>query len=528
MSNINWYRVAALKELKASGRKLFRKDGRQIAVFYTQEGVFACNNRCPHEGYPLKEGTLDEQCVLTCNWHNWKFNLKTGKNLYGGDRLRIYPTSVRDDEVWIDLTDPPFETRYAQILSSLRDAFDDNVYDRMGREIARLRLLGGDPLDAVREAILWSYQHMEFGWTHAFAGAPDWLAFYDENEGDAETQTVCILEIVAHLADDVLRERTYPFTEERRSYDEDAFVAAIEAEDESSAIALVRGGLAESLGFTDFERGLTRSALAHYNDFGHSLIYTLKAGRLIERLGEVVELPLLLSLVRSFIFATREDMIPEFRRYRHVIGRWGRHSKSTSVNANDYKGLGINKALALSIDSSSTPVNEHYNALLGANAHNLLTYDLYYQEQTTRPIQDNVGWLDFTHGLTFANAVRVQCSKFPELWPHGLLQLACFSGRNAPYIDASQNVDRWQVQDADGFITDTIESMFDHGCEEFIVSVHLVKTTCAVREEISNGIDPQVNATVLAALNRFLHEPLKRKHARRTAQQSINFVARDG
>ena len=111
MSNINWYRVAALKELKASGRKLFRKGGRQIAVFYTREGVFACNNRCPHEGYPLKEGTLDEQCVLTCNWHNWKFNLKTGKNLYGGDRLRIYPPSVRDDDVWVDLTDPPFETR---------------------------------------------------------------------------------------------------------------------------------------------------------------------------------------------------------------------------------------------------------------------------------------------------------------------------------------------------------------------------------------------------------------------------------
>lgn len=528
MSNSNWYRVATLKDLKASGRKLFRKDGRQIAVFYTQEGVFACNNRCPHEGYPLKEGTLDEQCVLTCNWHNWKFNIKTGKNLYGGDRLRIYPISIRDSEVWIDLNDPPFEVRYAQILSSLRDAFDDNVYDRMGREIARLRLLDDDPLNAVREAIVWSYQRMEFGWTHAFAGASDWLVLYDENEGDDETQLVCILEIIAHLADDVLRERTYSFTEERTRYDEDAFVTAIETEDESRAIALLRGGLTDGLSFKDIERGLTRSALAHYNDFGHSLIYTLKAGRLIERLGEVVELPLLLSLVRSLIFATREDMIPEFRRYGNLIDRWGKRGKSTSVNASDYKGLSINKALALAIDSSGTPVNEHYNALLGANAYNMLTYDLYYQEQTTRPIQDNVGWLDFTHGLTFANAVHVQCSKFPELWPHGLLQLACFSGRNAPYTNASQNVDRWQVKDADEFITDTIESIFDHGYDEFIVSVHLVKTTCAVREEISNSIDPEVKTNVLAALNRFLHEPLKRKHARRTAQQSINFVARDG
>ena len=66
---------------------------------------------------------------------------------------------------------------------------------------------------------------MEFGWTHGFAGAADWLALYDEYDGDAETQLVCLLEIIGHLADDVLRERIYPFTDNRKKYDEDAFVA---------------------------------------------------------------------------------------------------------------------------------------------------------------------------------------------------------------------------------------------------------------------------------------------------------------
>ena len=137
------------------------------------------------------------------------------------------------------------------------------------------------------------------------------------------------------------------------------------------------------------------------------------------------------------------------------------------------------------------------------------------------------GWLDFTHGLTFANAVHLQCMKFPQLWSDGLLQLACFAGRNAPYTSAEQDVDRWRVQDDDGFVRQTIDALFDHGRDEFIVSVHLVKTACAVREEVSNGIDPEVKATVLAALNRFLNEPLKRKHARRTARQSISFVSKD-
>ncbi|MFC1681611.1 hypothetical protein ACFL1S_07520 [Pseudomonadota bacterium] len=60
------------------------------------------------------------------------------------------------------------------------------------------------------------------------------------------------------------------------------------------------------------------------------------------------------------------------------------------------------------------------------------------------------------------------------------------------------------------------------------MSVHLLKTVLAVRDEIAAGLDPEVRSAVLTALNRFLNEPLKRKHARRTARQSISFVSKDG
>lgn len=33
-------------------------------------GLFACVNRCPNEGYPLREGTLSgspDSCLLICN-----------------------------------------------------------------------------------------------------------------------------------------------------------------------------------------------------------------------------------------------------------------------------------------------------------------------------------------------------------------------------------------------------------------------------------------------------------------------------
>ena len=369
---------------------------------------------------------------------------------------------------------------------------------------------------------------MEYGWTHAFAGAADWLSLYDEHEGDEETQLVCLLEIVAHLADDVLREKRYPFEENESPFDEDDFVAAVEAGDEAGAISLLRGGLSECLVFTDLEKALTRCALAHYNDFGYSMIDSSKAAALINGLGELVAAPLLMSLVRSVVYATREDLIPQFHRYGEVLDQWGESDTRDSVSADDLMGVGVNQALDLAGDACRAPVIELYDALLGANAQNMLAYDLYYQNQTHRPVQDHVGWLDFTHGLTFANAVRSQCTKFPELWPQGLLQLACFSGRNAPYTDFDQDTEKWHVEDTAVFLDDAIQSLFDHGRDDFIVSVHLLKTVFAVREEVRSGLEFNAEATMLAALNRFLHEPLKRKQARRTAAQSISFVGRDG
>ncbi len=528
MTADTWTRAASLEALERKGRLVWRKDGRQIALFHTPRGVLACNNRCPHEGYPLREGSLDERCILTCNWHNWKFDLRNGRNLYGGERLRTWPVEIRGGEVWVDLADPPFAERRAEILASLAEAREDNAYERMAREIARLHRLGADPLDALRDAIRWSAERMEFGWTHAYAGAADWLALHDENEGDDETRFACVLESVAHIADDVLREPRHPFPDAVRPWDEEGFVAAVEAEDEVAAVAMLRGGLAAGLGFADFERGLTRAALAHYNDFGHSLIYVTKAERLVERLGPEVAEPILLSLARGLVFATREDLIPEFRGYAKALARWGRATNGAEPVPAVWHGLGIDKALARAAASSAAPPMRLFHALLGANARNLLTFDAGHEDQVRIPIADNVGWLSFTHGITFANAVRLQCARFPELWPAALLQMACFSGRNAPYTAGGDDDASWRVDDADAFLGAAVERLYDHGAGEFIVSVHLLKTVLATREEIRAGPPPEVADLLAAGLNRFLNARLKRRQVRRSVYQAMKFVAYDG
>jgi nitrite reductase/ring-hydroxylating ferredoxin subunit len=49
------------------------------------------------------EYTLDGR-VLACPWHQWEFDLKTGRALFDPSvRARTYPVVVEDGNIYIDL-----------------------------------------------------------------------------------------------------------------------------------------------------------------------------------------------------------------------------------------------------------------------------------------------------------------------------------------------------------------------------------------------------------------------------------------
>ena len=175
-SQANWIRTLSVAELEERTKTVLKLGGKQILVLRSGGKIFACNNRCPHEGFPLAEGTLSEGCILTCNWHSWRFNLEDGNTLVGGDALRLYPHEIRDGEIWLDLSDPPREAARSKALIGMREAFDEHDYERIARELTRFVRADGDPLDALAVALEWAMHGLEFGTTHAHAAAPDWLA----------------------------------------------------------------------------------------------------------------------------------------------------------------------------------------------------------------------------------------------------------------------------------------------------------------------------------------------------------------
>ena len=66
-----WVRAAAVDDITEGGAKSFAYLDKRIALFRAPRGVYASDNRCPHQGYALVRGDVKDD-VLTCAWHNSK------------------------------------------------------------------------------------------------------------------------------------------------------------------------------------------------------------------------------------------------------------------------------------------------------------------------------------------------------------------------------------------------------------------------------------------------------------------------
>lgn len=96
--------VAAVDEIPPGGRKIVTVAGRSIGIFNLNGEFFALRNRCPHQGGPLCEGKTFGMVearvpgeiaysrpgeILTCAWHGWEYDIRTGQSWCEPERLRV-------------------------------------------------------------------------------------------------------------------------------------------------------------------------------------------------------------------------------------------------------------------------------------------------------------------------------------------------------------------------------------------------------------------------------------------------------
>jgi nitrite reductase/ring-hydroxylating ferredoxin subunit len=96
--------AGSLEELKAQGRLVLHGNHRPILVIYDHGRVFALDNRCPHMGFPLDRGSVEDG-ILTCHWHHARFDLESGCTFdLWADDVPIFPVEVRNGDVWVKTT----------------------------------------------------------------------------------------------------------------------------------------------------------------------------------------------------------------------------------------------------------------------------------------------------------------------------------------------------------------------------------------------------------------------------------------
>jgi toluene monooxygenase system ferredoxin subunit len=71
--------------------------GQQVVLINLDGEVLAYQNRCPHQGWPLHRGILEDE-ELTCANHMWVFDVSTGKGINPGNcSLVSYPCKVDEN-----------------------------------------------------------------------------------------------------------------------------------------------------------------------------------------------------------------------------------------------------------------------------------------------------------------------------------------------------------------------------------------------------------------------------------------------
>lgn len=133
MSDSNGYiRVATVTELETAGCLVVAGVDRPIAVFWADGNPRAVDNRCPHMGFPMHQGTVSDG-IVTCHWHHARFELSSGCtfDLFADD-LPTCEVKIEDNVVYVAR-----QVRQADEVGRAKRRLNEGMAQNIGLIIAK-------------------------------------------------------------------------------------------------------------------------------------------------------------------------------------------------------------------------------------------------------------------------------------------------------------------------------------------------------------------------------------------------------
>jgi nitrite reductase/ring-hydroxylating ferredoxin subunit len=312
------HEVGTLDELREAGHTVVRVDGRAILVVHHDGEVFAVDNRCPHMGFPLARGTVDDG-VLTCHWHHARFALSCGDTFDPwADDVPSYPVTVEDGVVYVDphpsAERPPAE-RWAERLD---DGLERNLRLVVAKAVIGLLDAGVAPTDPVASGVRFGTRYRADGW------------------GPGLTILTAMTNVLPALSTADCRRALYQglvevagdCAGEPPRFDQDAFADrdlsrdrlthwlrdTVEVRDSNGAERCLRTAIAAGYDDDALAGLLLTAATDHrYLDGGHTMDFVNKACEALDHVGWDHADEVLPALVTSLTDATRSEELSSWR-----------------------------------------------------------------------------------------------------------------------------------------------------------------------------------------------------------------------
>ena len=102
---MDFIKVSTLKELPEGSQKIVEIGLHKVALFHFDGKVTALANACLHKAGPLGLGKVEikyEGIYVTCPWHGWEYNIKTGGAPPGyKDQQAVYEVRIEGDDILV-------------------------------------------------------------------------------------------------------------------------------------------------------------------------------------------------------------------------------------------------------------------------------------------------------------------------------------------------------------------------------------------------------------------------------------------
>jgi nitrite reductase/ring-hydroxylating ferredoxin subunit len=452
-------RAASLEDLHERGRLAVRAGGHALALFFDGGKVHAVDNRCPHMGFPLDRGTVNDG-LLTCHWHHARFDLESGGTFdQFADDARVFPTEVRDGDVWVDLSPRGDWKVYRR--GRLRDGLERNISLVMAKSVISLLDGDEDPTTSFRDGLLFGVRYRRGGWGQGLTMHTCMMRLLPNlNPEDRPRALYHGLSAVARDSDGApprfilspLPDTAADVPTLKRWFRR--FVEVRDAEGaERCIVSAVRSG-ADHRTLADM---LFSAATDHrYIDIGHPLDFTNKAFEALDLAGWEHAEPVLSSLAQGYANADRMEESNSWRNPVDLVAILKAAFEELPQVLEDGRGrrgqwIGSEALVPVLLgDDPQAIADALLQALRGGASEVELAGDVAYAAalriahfHTSNEFGD---WDTALHTFTFANAVREGLRRVPS---PDLLR-GVFDAAMSIYLDRFLNVPPARLPQADG------------------------------------------------------------------------------